>query len=275
MRPDRTWRVFTRADDPWTPETWMHVADAACAESPVHASKHAATYRWSSEGREIYVKNYHAYSRLTMLKDCLRPSKASHVQRISDRLAAQGFVVPEVVAVAEQRWGPIVRRSWVATTALAGTPVAVDLALTDRHLHAKHATLRAIGTAVARLHEARFTAGDLVPSNIWIDEGRVAFLDHDRTTAGYWASSWWRTRRNLVQLNRHVLPGVTATDRLRVYRAYTSARGWESSRARRRLGWVVRKTIQRRQRFDGVSPDYTARVSFRELMRAPTKGPVT
>ena len=262
-------------DDPWSRETWTRVVAEARAESPVHGSKHATTHRWSSEGRDIYVKHYHSYGRLTMLKDCLRPSKARHVQRISGRLAARGFAVPEVLAVGERRWGPVVRGAWVATAALAGMPVAVELARNDRQLATKRAILRAIGTAVAGLHEARFTAGDLVPSNLWVDDGQVAFLDHDRTVSGYWASSWWRTRRNLVQLNRHVLPGVTVTDRLRVYRAYARARAWDPPRARRRLGWVVRKTIQRRQRFDGVSPSYAARVSFRELMRAPTEGPAS
>ncbi len=275
MTPDGKWRVFVRRGDPWSPERWTAVVGEARATSPVHGSKHATTHHWSSGGRDVYVKNYHSYGRLTMLKDCLRPSKARHVQRISARLAAESFVVPEVLAIGERRCGPFLRGAWVATAALTGTPVAVELARTDRQLDTKRATLRALGTAVARLHQANFTAGDLVPSNVWVDEGRVVFLDLDRTVAGHWASSWWRVRRNLVQLNRHVLPGVSVTDRLRVYRAYTRARDWDATLARRRLGWVVRKTIQRRQRFDGVPRDYATRVSFRELMRASTGGPAS
>jgi hypothetical protein len=71
-----------------------------------------------------------------------------------------------------------------------------------------------------------------------------------------------------VQLNRVVLPGVTITDRLRVFRAYAAERAWEWPVAQRRLAWVVTKTIERRRRFDHVTAAGRPGVSFRELMRA-------
>jgi hypothetical protein len=71
-----------------------------------------------------------------------------------------------------------------------------------------------------------------------------------------------------VQLNRIVMPGVTATDRLRVYRAYARGRGWPCRTARRRLAWIVAKTIERRRTFDGVQLPADGVVSFRSLMRA-------
>jgi hypothetical protein len=63
-----------------------------------------------------------------------------------------------------------------------------------------------------------------------------------------------------------VLPGVVATDRLRVYRAYVAARGLDAATARRYLDWVIAKTIERRRRFDGVADARTR--GFRRLMRA-------
>jgi len=75
----------------------------------------------------------------------------------------------------------------------------------------------------------RSVAGDLVPANVWLLRSaagdRLALLDHDRTRAGGTPACWRRARRNLVQLNRFVLPGVLATDRARVYRAYAAGRG--------------------------------------------------
>jgi hypothetical protein len=197
-----------------------------------------------------------------------------------------GFVVPRVLAVADERHGPLLRGAWVATAALAGVPLAERVATLARErvgatleaqrrlLAMKRSLLASLGATVARLHARGFVAGDLVPANVWsVDsapDGIIAFLDHDRTRAGAAPASWVRGRRNLVQLNRVVLPGVVATDRLRVYRAYAAARGWSAATARRHLPWVVAKTIDRRRRFDGVHD--AAALGFRVLMRAPGNG---
>jgi hypothetical protein len=133
----------------------------------------------------------------------------------------------------------------------------------------KRRLLRAVGATVGRLHATGVVAGDLVPANVWVeaDDGIVLF-DHDRTRVGRAPAPWARARRNLVQLNRVVLEGVTATDRLRVYRAYAAARGWTWRAARARLPWVVARTIDRRRRFDRVAIPAGAAPSFRTLMRA-------
>jgi hypothetical protein len=134
----------------------------------------------------------------------------------------------------------------------------------------KRRLLAALGAAVARLHAGGFVAGDLVPANVWLaradDSDDLAFLDHDRTGAGRAPAPWWRARRNLVQLNRIVLAGVVTTDRARVYRAYAAGRGWSRAEARRRLLWLIAKTIERRRRFDGIAD--AAAIGFRMLMRA-------
>jgi hypothetical protein len=70
-----------------------------------------------------------------------------------------------------------------------------------------------------------------------------------------------------VQLNRVVLTGVVTTDRARVYRAYAAGRGWTHAAARRRVPWLMAKTLERRRRFDGLAD--AARLGFRRAMRAP------
>lgn len=258
---------------------WIaRVETAEVAGEALHRSKHATTYRLTVDAAEVYVKMYHRYHLATALKDLARPSKARHLLAVSEELRAARFCVPRVIAAAEDRRGPWVRRSWVVTAALNGVPLAAAVAGVSgrgdpaamRHaLRAKRALLAALGGEVARLHTAGFVAGDLVPSNVWTaSDGRApAFLDHDRTSRGRGAAPWWRARRNLVQLNRVVLDGVVLTDRLRVFRAYAAARAFPRRQARRRLGWIVAKTIERRRRFDHVALDDPARVSFRELMR--------
>ncbi|MBI3768031.1 MAG: hypothetical protein HY271_05975 [Deltaproteobacteria bacterium] len=262
---------------------WLALADRlAATETPCHRSKHAATYRTSIGGREVYLKRYHSYRWRTELEDMLRPSKARHVLRMSAALAAAGFHVPRVLAAAEERRGPLLRGAWVATAALAGTPLGERLAELARRratapaaeAHAlltdKRRLLAALGAAVARLHAGGFVAGDLVPANVWLacgdDADDLAFLDHDRTRVAHAPAPWRRARRNLVQLNRIVLAGVVTTDRARVYRAYAAGRGWSRAEARRRLPWLIAKTIERRRRFDGIAD--AAAIGFRTLMRA-------
>jgi tRNA A-37 threonylcarbamoyl transferase component Bud32 len=268
---------------------WLALADRlATTAAPCHRSKHAATYRTVVDGRDVYLKRYHRYRWRTVLKDMLRPSKARHVACVSAELAAAGFDVPRVLAVAEQRRGPVLVGAWVATAALDGVPIAERLADLARRcvaatttearviLAEKRRVLGALGAAVARLHARGFVAGDLVPTNVWLTRATgatdaIAFLDHDRTCAGRAPAPWRRARRNLVQLNRLVLTGVVATDRARVYRAYVAGRGWTRAGARRRLRWIVAKTIARRRRFDGVAD--AAALGFRRLMRAPAMAP--
>ena len=297
------WRVWVPgAGGTAEAATWVAAAERVVAGGcPVHRSKHAETYRWPAAAGDVYLKVYRRYRHRTAAKDLVRASKARNVLRLSAQLAAAGFQVPHVLAAGEERRGRWLRRSWVATTALDGEPLAEYLATlqarevrevpeltsgTDAHrstaappprarglyLTHKRALLRAIGAEVARLHGAGFVAGDLVPANVWTVARPggvgIALLDHDRTRAGWMVAPWWRARRNLVQLNRVVLLGITATDRLRVYRAYANGRGWSWRAARRRLPWVVAKTIERRRRFDRVELPPRARVSFRELMRA-------
>jgi hypothetical protein len=93
------------------------------------------------------------------------------------------------------------------------------------------------------------------------------FLDNDRTRRGRLLVHL-AGRRNLVQLGRFVVVGLTVTDRARVLAAYGAARELSRS-ARHRLGrWVVRKTIARRCAIDCIPPGTAARVGYRELMRS-------
>jgi hypothetical protein len=160
---------------------------------------------------------------------------------------------------------------------LGGEPIATRIAALARAndpatRRAKRALLEALGREVARLHRAGVVAGDLVPANVWIAlvaaDLRIAFLDHDRTRFTAPPTSWHRARRNLVQLNRVVLAGVTTTDRLRVYRAYATERAWSHAEARRRLPWVAQKTIARRRAERHYEPPIPANADFRTIMRS-------
>ena len=270
------WRVWSTEPAAIPAATWIETVERlVAAGGSLHRSKHADTYRWTRSGGDVYVKVYRRYRRWTALKDWCRPSKAENVRRVSAALTAAGFLVPRVRAVGEERTAFGVRRSWCATAGLGGEPIATRLAalaqVRDRTmLHAKRGMLETLGREVARLHRTGVVAGDLVPANVWIAlaaaELRIAFLDHDRTRIGRTTVAWRRARRNLVQLNRVALRGVTATDRLRVYRAYAAGQAWSRAESRRRLPWIVAKTIARRRAERGTP--IPPHADFRSVMRA-------
>lgn len=270
------WHVWAR-DPSVLPaaEVLAHVERVAGGVS-LHRSKHADTYRWHRPGGDVYVKIYRRYRRWTAFKDWFRPSKAANVLATSTALTERGFVVPAVLAIGEERAVLGVRRSFCATAALVGEPVAERVAALaavrdPTTLHAKRGLLDTLGREVARLHASGVVAGDLVPANVWIaltdTELGLAFLDHDRTRVGPAPAPWHRARRNLVQLNRIVVAGVTAADRLRVYRAYVRARGWSRGEGRTHLPWIVAKTIARRRAERGGAA-IPASADFRTVMRA-------
>jgi hypothetical protein len=86
-------------------------------------------------------------------------------------------------------------------------------------------------------------------------------MDNDRTRRfPIWLPQrLWR--RNLVQLNRMPLPGISLQDRMRFLHAYLNA-GKFSVADRKLARWLELKTRQRRKECDGVDPS----VNFRRLM---------
>ena len=120
------------------------------------------------------------------------------------------------------------------------------------HRHAKRALLRRLGAEVARLHRAGFVHGDLVPPNLRWRGGELVFLDNDRTRRAPIPALARGARRNLVQLGRFVVPGVSVTDRARVLLAYATARGLDRRRRHRLGAWIMRKVTARRCAIDHI-----------------------
>jgi hypothetical protein len=143
--------------------------------------------------------------------------------------------------------------------------VCASLAGSDDRRRAKRGLLHALGGEVAHLHAAGFVHGDLVPPNLrWTGKGFV-LLDNDRT---HRLRLPLQARRNLVQLGRFVVDGVSATDRMRVLWSYGAARGLGRARRHRLARWLMRKIIARRCAIDHIPPEVAERVGFRALMRS-------
>jgi Ser/Thr protein kinase RdoA (MazF antagonist) len=176
-------------------------------------------------------------------------------------LATAGFGAPAVVAAAGRGGAGL-----LVTRDVGGESVLAAVARGGAR-RAKRGLLCRLGVEVARLHAAGFVHGDLVPANVHIVGDRFVFLDNDRTRRSRLLAALV-ARRNLVQLGRFVVPGVTLGDRARVLGAYAAERGL-SRRARHRLAWwVVRKVSARRTAIDHIPAATVAHAGFRELMRS-------
>ena len=259
-------RVLPQA---WSGELWQTILRAVDRQAP---NKHPQTVRLEPAVGNLFLKIFHPPSAIGAVKDFFRASRALRFLRQGLALAAAGFLVPTAIAAGEERRWRCLKRAFVVTLGIPGEPVPLFLrhgcgeAAPALPLAEKRFGLKLLGRELRRLHDAGFVLGDAVPSNIMIvrEAGvgiRFYLMDHDRTRRypRWLAQSLWK--RNLVQLNRLPLPGITLQDRMRFFRAY-SGRRQGSARERRLLDWLERKTRQRRKECDGIGPGG----SFRKLM---------
>ena len=248
-------------------------------------SKHPQTLpvclRQRPTDNEFYLKVFHPSKSWSAFKDVFRMSMASRAWHQGLALSEAGFSVPLTIAAGEQRRRRFLHRAFLLTQKVDGQPAHLFLRrLIDRReknlSDAKRSGLREVAGLVRRLHEHGFVHGDLVASNIFVSDaetgGLIAyFMDNDRTRRypSWLPQSLWK--RNLIQLNRMPLPGITLQDRMRFFHAYLDSA--KLTRSERRLAyWLERKTRRRRKECDGVDPtgDFRRLMQWSRDMPAPT-----
>ena len=218
--------------DVWSGELWQEVLNVIGQQA---RDRHPQTVRLERRERDksapLFLKVFHPPSGIDAAKDFCRSSKAFRFLHQSVALTAAGFWVPTTVAAGEERTRRRLKRAFVLTAAVPVEPAPEFLrhrysdGLSGLGLAEKRLALESLGREIRCLHDAGFVHGDLVPTNIMIatEPGggcRFYLMDNDRTRRyPLWlAQSLWK--RNLVQLNRIPLPGITLQDRMRFFRAY-------------------------------------------------------
>lgn len=240
-------------------------------------SKHPQTVVVEAQaggGREkFYLKVFHGGPSAGAFKDLGRASKAFRFWRQGISLAAAGFNAPLTIAAGELRRLRLLDRAFVLTSAIDGQPlpaILTELANVDdrkKALRLKRAGVARLAHLIRRFHSQGFVHGDLVASNLLVSrdsggEPNFFFMDNDRTRRYplWFRQSLWK--RNLIQLNRMPLPGISLQDRMRFLRAYLGRK--KLGRADRQFAsWLEEKTRLRRKECDGADPT----VNFRKLMR--------
>jgi hypothetical protein len=267
------WRLLALPDQ-WSGDLQDQVLELVrSSDQTRHPQTVEARLPMGGKTRILYLKIFHSTQGILALKDLLRHSKAFRFWRQGIALRASGFNVPLTIAVGEQRRYRLVQRGFVLTEGIDGRTLPDFLSrrgacgADQKTLRQKWRSIRLFGNLVRRFHKSGFVHGDLVASNILVAQAapediEFYFMDNDRTRCypTWLPQSLWK--RNLVQLNRLPLPGISLQDRLRFLQAYLDA-GKFSLADRKLAQWLELKTRQRRQECDGVDPSG----NFRKLMR--------
>jgi Lipopolysaccharide kinase (Kdo/WaaP) family len=211
---------------------------------PLRRSRHASTYQIRlgtplSGETEVFVKLLDAPHGLKAIRWLVMRPRAERLQAILDALAGAGFAVAPILMVGDERG---TGRTMMVTARVAGEPLPRFLRGAAGMLGRRRELLRALGVEIARLHRAGFIHGDLTPYNIFVANGtpaRFSLIDHERTARP--RLNWERRRlRNMVQLCRFELKGMSRTDRLRIVDAYGRAMGRAPRRLIRRVTAMLR-----------------------------------
>jgi hypothetical protein len=221
--------------------------------------------------RCFYLKVFHRMTPWAAAKDMLRLSKASRFWRQGLALSAAGFKAPLTIALGRMHGWRIAKREFVLTGKIDGVDLPLflrrELAVGMHAVALKRERIRRLARLIRKFHSSGFVHGDLVASNIFVgtsdsNDVEFYFMDNDRTRRypSWLPQTFWK--RNLTQLNRLPLPGISLQDRLRFLHVYLNVRRL-SATDRQMARWLEVKTRRRRRECDGVD----ATVSFRKLMQ--------
>jgi len=273
FRREGEWNLLVLSNG-WSQALWVETLHYLMRDPT--PSNHPSTRRFdcllSDVTKEFYLKIYPCPSGFEAFKDLLRDSRAFRALKQADALSRERFHVPQVILAGEQRKYGFLKKAFLLTEGVAGLSLPAYLQraylppLDSSVLRKKRQSLRQLALEVRRLHQTGFVHGDLIPSNILVrdepEKTTCFYLDHDRTRRypTWFPHGLWK--RNLIQLNRIVLPRISLQDRVRFFRSYLGE-GQGRKKEARLSRWLEVKTRRRRKECDGIeSPE-----SFRELMR--------
>jgi hypothetical protein len=223
---------------------------------PLRRSRHATSYRLEFAGEPlasniqiVFLKVLDAPSGAAgLLKRAWRGTVVGHLVRVVASLRRKGIDAPRVLLAGYDR------RAGRELVAIEGLPGRLVSYYVDRRSNTERATrreiLRALGREIARLHRLGYIHGDLTPYNVLVTSvspPRFGFIDHERTRRRRVLAVERHRMRNLVQLGRFDIPGLSRTDRVRVLAAYADEMGLERRRALRLVSRMLQARLNRDQ----------------------------
>lgn len=178
-----------------------------------------------------------------------RPSRALRTMRVHLAMAEAGIPVAGVVLAARRRTGLNVE-DLLITEEVVGT----DFRKRCQHEpdpEAESELLRSAGRAVAGLHRAGFTHGDLIPGNLLIrPDDTIVFIDNERSGRPMPSRAGTLRRLNLAQMVSRLMPRTPYWMMREFFGAYYDTLGLNDRARREEQSLIVRRGRRRRSRID-------------------------
>lgn len=219
-----------------------------------------------SRERAAYLKIFCENRSLRRLRARLLPTMARHRRfvRNTEILRSRGFTAPAIVASDELGSN----RAYVVSEAFDGMGLGSFI---SQHLwrsredkairHWKRLVMQRLGETIAELHNAGISHGDLRPDNILLGctspDPLFCFIDNERNQLHLFATPMRAIMKNLVQLNMIWSEDLSASYRLRFFKAYVarSRRRLDAQALARRVQERTRKRLAGKQRGGYLNPD--------------------
>lgn len=170
--------------------------DGAMAEAtPLKKGDRTSVARLDGSGGPVVVKRSNRMGPLHTAVHLAMRSRAEWCRRNAERLRAAGLETPAVLAVVEERIGPLRGRSWVATEFVAGPTLAERVArdVDPSELEPLVAQMTRIWKALGRLRAGH---GDMKALNFIVGvSGELWMIDLDGMRLGLPAPLFRRQRR--------------------------------------------------------------------------------
>jgi hypothetical protein len=225
----------------------------------VRRSMHAETWLAKLGDTDLFVKILRPARGLARIKRLIRGGPSNHVATIAAQLRRDGIDAPAALLTGvEASTG----RELVVTARVRGTVMPRFLREQREDILRKRAVLHELGAAIARLHGRGYIHGDLTPYNIVLSKDeplKFVLLDHERTRRTSLARFARPRLRNFVQLGRFALPGLTRSDRMRVWRGYAAGRGSSRAELRRVVRMIQSRVTRDARKAHGPSKPIVAR----------------
>lgn len=201
----------------------------------------------------VYIKDSFHRSVIDSIKHVFRAGRARRAFFANLMLRNNGVDSPEPLTLIEKCVGPFCSESVIVTEGVEGAilPSVFLKNMVPSHgiagVRAKRLVLRRLGVMVGRMHSHGIFHGDLRHDNILLqrsgDDWNLSLIDNERTRQ-FWRIPHRLRLKNLVQLNM-TGHGITRTDRMRFFRAYSIAAGLPKDMQQDLIAKIVPLTIHR------------------------------
>ncbi len=144
----------------------------------------------------------------SLMKWALGPSRSIRILKTTSMMISMGHPCPRPLLAVRHRVKSGHHLNLIVTQEITA-PTVESVVLNGKPEDVKSAVIAA-GRDLAKLHADRFLHGDYLPRNTCLENGRIVFLDNDKTSKWFFMPPFSQRRRNLEQFayNLMLLKGL-------------------------------------------------------------------